>query len=90
MKPKHVCVSCVSKLESCVSFMDMLLEADSKFEELLQNKETADGSVNGSTFSPSDGSLVRNFPQKEFFDHVNSRFILCRNILQHESLTAIL
>ena len=58
MKPKQVCLSCVSKLDVCISFMDMSREADGKFETLLQNKTEPVSNVNGSLLNGR--TLVNN------------------------------
>ncbi|KAK7592943.1 hypothetical protein V9T40_007695 [Parthenolecanium corni] len=53
IKPKQVCVACVSKLELCVSFIEMSLDTDYKFDAMLQTRILPQMQINNDRLAQS-------------------------------------
>lgn len=91
MKPKQICLSCLSRLDLCASFIDMSREADCKFEILLQNKTIpqtilSESLSNSRTFSDNEVSQVSHqrmfvFDESVVFDIVFVYFLILGSII---------
>lgn len=81
MKPKQICLSCISKLDLCFAFVEMSRDADLKFEAILQNKITPQIHVLNDSLS-NNKSSSNHHVSLNIANHLNLNFSINRIIIE--------